>query len=189
MTSTEQIQAVQKAEFESFVSIAEKTFQGIEKLAMLNLEAFREATQDTVETLRSAIDARDAQELLRGNGGNPVQRGSQKAMTYAQRFAEITGGIQADVAETMNQGVERMQHIMRDSVDGQARSLPSGGETAGAMLQNALSLTTKAMEAMQKSQAEASRLFTDTVQRMNAGAVKAAQPASTRKRTAGGDAG
>lgn len=91
MSTTEQIQAAQKAELDSMVSMADKAMNGFEKLVQLNLQTLREATQDAAEAMRAAFSARDLQELMSLQTGNPMQTSSQKAAAYAQHLAEIAG--------------------------------------------------------------------------------------------------
>ena len=134
---------------------------------------------------------RNVQEFMRGNGHNPMQRGGEMAVTYAQRFAEIAGAMQADVAQALNQGAARTQEAVREAVASQARNLPQGGNGAGSMFEGAMQFAAQAMEAMQASQAEATRMFSESVQRLTEGAAQAAmpQPSSRKRATTGANTG
>jgi phasin family protein len=186
MSTNEQIQAAQKAELESMVSVAEKAMNGFEKLVQLNLETLRAATQDAAEAMRTAFSARDLQELMSNQATSPVQASSQKAMAYVQHVAEIAGSTQAELAEALNQSMARMQQALRDTMQSNTNKLPLGSEGVAALMQSAMNFTTQAFDAVQKSQTQATKMVSDNVQNLTQTAVKAVavQTTPARKRTA-----
>lgn len=183
-STTEQIQAAQKAELDSMVSMADKAMNGFEKLVQLNLQTLREATQDAAEAMRAAFSARDLQELMSLQTGNPMQTSSQKAAAYAQHLAEIAGSTQAELAEALNQSMTRMQQALRDATQNSMGNLPLGSEGAAALMQSAMNFTTQAFDAMQKSQSQVTKMVSDNVESITNRATKAvaAQATPLRKR-------
>ncbi len=158
MNSIEQWQAAQRAEFETLFGLSDKAIEGMERLALLNLHTLRDAAHDTAEGMRRALAARDLQELV-GDGESPLQRSGQRAADYAQRLGEITGHVQADMAEALSRAMALMQQTVRDNVARSARQLPAGGDGAKSWMESALQFGTQALEAMNKSQQQAGQLF------------------------------
>lgn len=172
MNPTEQMQALQKAELESAVSMTEKMLSGFEQMTKLNLQVLRESTQDATDALRATLSARDLQDLMNTQAEHPLQGGGEKSMAYVQRLAEIVAGMQAEMAEAMNQNLARLQQAMREAVDTGGDKLPAGSEPAQAFLQSALNFTTQAFEAMQKTQGQAAKIVADQVQQLTSAAGK-----------------
>ncbi|MBW4048206.1 MAG: phasin family protein [Proteobacteria bacterium] len=185
MNATEQIQAAQKAELESIANMVEKTMNAFARLAQLNLQTLREATQDAAEAMRAALSARDVQELMSAQTDNPIQAHSQKAFAYAQQFAEIAASTQAELAGALSEGMTRMQQALHDAMQSSTHNLPMGSEGAAALMQSAMNFTTQAVEAMQKTQSQSTKMVTDNVQHLTQTATKGArQAAQSRKRRA-----
>ena len=183
MRTTEQIQAAQKAELESVVSMAEKALNGFEKVAMLNMQTLREATMDAAAAMRTALSARDLQEFVGSQTSSPMQAAGQKTLSYAQHLAEIAGSTQAELADAFNQSMARMQQVMRETTKNGASGLPAGSDAMTALMQSAMNFTTEAFDVAQKAQTQATKMVADNVQNLGQTAAKAgaAKPASARK--------
>ena len=183
MNATEQIQAAQKAELESMASMVEKTMNGFERLAQLNLQTLREVAQNAAEGMRAALSARDVQELMSVQTDNPIQAQGQKAFAYAQQLAEIASSTQAELAGVVNQSMTRMQQALRDAMQSSTHNLPMGSEGAAALMQSAMNFTSQAVEAMQNTQSQTSKMVSDSGQNIAQAAAKGAQQAAqSRKR-------
>ena len=183
MRTTEQIQAVQKAELESMVSMAEKALNGFEKMALLNMQTLRDATMDAAAAMHTALSARDMQEFMGSQAASPMQTVGQKTLSYAQHVAEIAGSTQAELADAFNQSMARMQQVMREATKNGAGGLPAGSDAMSTLMQSAMNFTAQAFDAAQKAQTEATKMVADDVQSLSQAAAKsgAAKPAQARK--------
>ena len=181
MNATEQIQAAQKAELESITSMVEKTMNGLERLAQLNLQTLREVTQDAAEAIRAALSARDVQELLSAQADIPIQASGQKAFAYAQKLAEIAASTQAELAGSVNASMTRMQQTWHGAMQNTAHTLPMGSEGTAALMQSALNFTNQAVEALQKTQSQTTKMVSGGVQSITQTAAKGTKQAAQRR--------
>ena len=183
MNATEQMQVLQRAELESVFDMGKSMLDGFERLTRLNLEVLRDSTQDATELLRAALSARDLQDLMNARAGNPLRSGGDRAADYARRLAEIAAGTQAEMAETMNQSMLRLQEAMRQAAGDGADELPAVAVPAQAFLEGVMDFTAQAFDAMQKTQGEAAEAVSRQVQRLGtAAAAKPRRPAGPARK-------
>ncbi|MBN2692852.1 MAG: phasin family protein [Burkholderiaceae bacterium] len=180
MHPTEQLQAVQKAELESAFALSQTLFRGFEQMTQLQLQMMRDVAQHTAETVETTLSARDLPTLLQTQAQNPQQVGGESLMAYFQKLAQIVSATQSEMAETMSSSLSRLQTSLQDSVKQGTSALPAGAEPVQALFQSAMQFTTQAIEALQNTQQQASKLMSDQVQSLSAAGKKAAAPARKR---------
>ena len=181
MNPTEQLQAVQKAELESAFALSQTLFRGFEQMTQLQMQVMRDMAQHAAEAVETTLSARDLQTLLNTQTQSVPQAGGEAAMAYFQKLAQIVSATQAEMAETMNSSLSRLQTNLQDSAKQGAAALPAGAEPVQALFQSAMNFTNQAVEAMQNAQQQAARLMSEQVQSLSAGGKTA--PAPARKRS------
>ncbi len=182
MNANEKIEALQRAEFESMVSMAEKTLEGFEKMAELNVQTLREAAQDAAAALRAALSARDLEELMSAGTAGSVQAGSQRALTYAQHAAQIAGNTQANLAAAMNDSMTRIRQAWREAVETGFSDLLPASDTAAGLMQSALDFAAAAFQTMTRSQAQGAEATSERVQNVaGTGTAAAARRTGARR--------
>ncbi|MGC8702957.1 MAG: phasin family protein [Thiomonas sp.] len=181
MNPIEQLQAIQKAELESAFALSQTLFRGFEQMTQLQMQVMRDMAQHAAQAVESTLSAQDVQTLLNTQAQNAPQAGGEAAIAYVQKLAQIVSATQAEMAETMNSSLNRLQNSLQDSAKQGAGAMPAGAEPVQALFQSAMHFTNQAVEAMQSAQQQATRLMSDQVQSLATAAKKA--PAPARKRS------
>jgi len=184
MLTAEQIIAVQKANLETLFDLTGKAFEGVEKLVELNLQVAKASLGEAVETAKSALAAKDAQELLALQAGL-IQPAAEKAAAYSRHVYDIAAATNAEVSKIAEAQFATAQSNFVDVVDGAVKNAPAGTESAAALMKSAISAASNAMESVQKAAKQASEVAEANFQAMTSTAVKATQAtASKARRTA-----
>jgi hypothetical protein len=63
--SSEQFAAAQKSHVDTFFSLTNKVFEGVEKLTILNLQAVKSIFAETQEAAQKTLSGKDPQDLLK----------------------------------------------------------------------------------------------------------------------------
>jgi transcription termination factor NusB len=184
MHPTEQLQAVQKAELESAFALSQTLFRGFEQTTQLQTQVMRDMAQqaaEAVESALSALSARDVQTLLNTQAHSASQAGGETAMAYVQKLAQIVSATQAEMAETLQSSLTRLQTSLQDSASQGMSAWPAGAEPVQALFQSAMNFTNQAVEAMQSAQQQSAKLMSGQMQSLASTAKKT--PAPARKRS------
>ncbi|MGC8807583.1 MAG: phasin family protein [Thiomonas sp.] len=181
MNPTEQLQAIQKAELESAFALSQTLFRGFEQMTQLQMQVMRDMAQHAAQAVESTLSARDVQTLLSTQAQNAPQAGGEAAMAYVQKLAQIVSATQAEMAETLQSSLNRLQTSLQDSARQGVTALPTGAEPVQALFQSAMQFTNQAVEAMQNAQQQASSLMSAPLQSLAPAAKKA--PSAARKRS------
>lgn len=179
MNPTEQLQSVQKAELESAFALSQALFHGFEQMTQLQLQMMRDMAQRAAEAVETTASARDLQTLLNAQAQSAPQAGGEGMLAYFQKLTQIVSATQAEMAETMNSNLTRVQSQLQEGAKQGLGALPAGAEPVQALFQSAMDFTTKAIEALQNTQQQATKLIGDQVQSLSAVGKKTA-PARKR---------
>jgi len=181
MHPTEQLQAVQKAELESAFALSQTLLRGFEQMTQLQTQVMRDMAQQAAEAVESALSARDVQTLLNTQAHSASQAGGETAMAYVQKLAQIVSATQAEMAETLQSSLTRLQTSLQDSASQGMSAWPAGAEPVEALFQSAMNFTNQAVEAMQSAQQQSAKLMSGQMQSLASTAKKT--PAPARKRS------
>jgi phasin family protein len=180
MLTAEQMMAAHKANIETLFGLTQKAFEGVEKLMELNVQATKAALNDSASNAQALLSVKDAQELL-AMQASLMQPLAEKAAAYSRQIYEIASGTSSEFAKAAEaQGAEAQQKFMA-VVDNVAKNAPAGSETAVAVMKNAVSAATSAMENVQKAVKQASEMAESNFNAM-ASNMTTAPKSSTRKR-------
>jgi len=180
MNPTEQLQAIQKAELESAFALSQTLFRGFEQMTQLQMQMMRDMAQHAAQAVESTLSAQDVQTLLSTQAQNAPQAGGEAAMAYVQKLAQIVSATQAEMAETLQSSLNRLQTSLQDSVGQGMTALPAGAEPVQALFQSAMQFTNQAVEAMQNAQQQASSLMSAPLQSLAPAAKKTSSAARKR---------
>ena len=95
MLTAEQILAAQKANTETLFGLTNKAFEGVEKLAELNLAASKAVLSDVASHTQALLSVKDAQELLALQAGL-IQPLAEKTAAYSRHLYDIASGTGAE---------------------------------------------------------------------------------------------
>ncbi|RKF46909.1 TIGR01841 family phasin [Paraburkholderia fungorum] len=148
LLSPEQNAAVQ-ANVDTFFGVAGKIFEGVEKLAALNLQAVRATLAETQESIAKVSGAEPQQWFaLQAESARP---GAEKSLSYGRQVFEIASATQAEVTQLVEAYYERYNNRVQSLVEEAAKRTPSGSEAAIAAWKSAIASTTTLFETLQKT--------------------------------------
>jgi phasin family protein len=181
MTFTpEQLMAAHKANVETFFGVAEKAFQGVEKLVELNVQATRSTFSEFAQTTSAALAARDPQELFALQSGM-LQPATEKATAYSRHVYEILAGANAELAKATEASMAETQKKVLALVDNAVKNAPAGSESVVALVKSAVTAANNAFESVQKAGKQATEVAEANFTAMTNTAVNASKAATASK--------
>jgi phasin family protein len=186
--NAEQFIAAQKANVETAFGLANKAFEGVEKVVELNVQAAKSALNDAAENTKAALSAKDAQELL-SLQASLLQPATEKAVAYGRQVYDIAAATNAEVSKVVEAQLADLQKNFLAVVDSAVKNAPAGSENAVALVKSAVAAASNAYESVQKAAKQAAEVAESNFQAMTTSAVKASQgvaakAATTAKRAA-----
>jgi len=154
MLTPEQFAAANKANLDALVELARKSFEGVEKLVELNLQAVRAAMGDSVEQSKALLAARDAQELTALQAGL-VQPAAEKVTAYGRQFYDIATSTQSEMSKLVESQMAVAQEKILGLVDAAVKNAPAGGEESLAMIKQAVVAANGALVNVQQAAKQA----------------------------------
>jgi phasin family protein len=148
MTTAAEFRAAQESSIDTFFRLAGKTFEGIEKLAELNLQTIKTLIGEARETALTALSAKDLQELVALQSGLLKPTG-EKAAAYARHVREIVGATRDEFTKAAEVSLTETRKTLLAVVDAAAKSAPAGSEQAVALVKTAVEGASSAAEGMQ----------------------------------------
>lgn len=171
--SPEQFAAAGKANLEALVELSQKTFEGVEKLVELNLEAARSSLGESADAAKALFAVKDAQELF-ALQSSLLQPATEKATAYGRQVYEIAQSTQAEVAKLAEAQYAALQQNIATLVDTAVKNAPAGSENAVAMVRSAVTAANAALENAQKAAKQAVGVAEANFEAMSQSAAKAA---------------
>lgn len=153
----EQITRASAAGVETFVSIANTTFAGVERLAALNLNAARSFLEDSVTRTRTLLEARDMQALV-SLQGELARPDSTKAATYSRRLYEITTQTQEALSQVVEGRFSELNKNIDLALDKAVKKAPPGSDLAVNAVRSARQVANEAYDKMSLAARQATEL-------------------------------
>src|SRR5437870_6908798 len=172
MLTAEQILAAQKANTETLFGLTNKAFEGVEKLAELNVAASKAVLSDVASHTQALLSVRDAQELLALQAGL-IQPLAEKTAAYSRHLYEIASGTGAEFGKAFEAQAAEAQKKFLAVVDNAAKNAPAGSETAVAVFKSAVAAGNNALESVQKAVKQAAEVAEANFNSVAAQAVSA----------------
>lgn len=174
MLTAEQLIAAQKANVETAFDLAHKAFDGVEKVVGLQLQAAKAALTDAAENAKTALAAKDPQELLALQAGL-LQPAAEKAAAYGRQVYDIAAATNAEVSKVVETQLADLQKNFMTAVDAAVKNAPAGSENAVALVKSAVAAASNAYESVQKAAKQAADVAEANFNAMTTTAVKATQ--------------
>ena len=175
----EQFAAAQKANLETVFGLTNKAFEGIEKLAELNLQAAKSALEEAQENAQRALSAKDPQEFFAVHEGL-TQPFAEKVLSYSRHLYEIASATQAEFARVAEAQLEEQNRKVQALVENVAKNAPAGSETAVAVLKSAITAANTTYETVHKATKQAVEIAESNFNAAATAATKAAQQAASQ---------
>jgi phasin family protein len=183
LLTPEQFSAAQKANLETLFGLTHKAFEGIEKLAELNLQVVKSTLAEHQENTQRALSAKDAQELFALHA-SIVQPAAEKVLSYGRHVYEIASATQAEFAKAAESQYEDQSRKVQALVENTAKNAPAGSETAVAVMKAAITAANTTFETVQKATKQAVEVAESNFSAATTAATKAAEQASRATRKA-----
>lgn len=184
MLNVEQFVAAQKTQLDTLFGLTGKAFEGVEKLAALNLRSAKTALDEVGSHARAVLAAKDAQELVALHA-KLVEPAAEKASTYSRLVYEIAAETNADLSKALEAQWSQAQTKLMDLVDATVKNAPPGTENATALVRSTVTSASNAFESVHRAAKQAADIAEANFQAMTSAAtVKATQGAAKTRRAA-----
>lgn len=175
--SSEDLMQFYKSHISTFFSLASEAFEGVQKLAELNLQAGRSVLSESTARLQEVKPDTASADWL----ASPlllVQSAAGKTLSYQQHVHDIAVAIQSASSKIVEAQYDQFSRDVLSRIDNWARHAPAGSETAVIALKSAFSTASDAAETVRKSVRSVVEVAQANVSAMAAGASRnaAAQP-------------
>ncbi len=177
-----------ESQFAMFSSLTSKTFEGVEKLVDLNINVAKATLEETSNTARQLLAAKDPQEFFSLTAAQ-AQPAAEKAISYGRQVASIATGTGAEFSKAAESQIVETNRKVISLVDEVSKNAPAGSETFVAVMKNAISnanagyeqfskTTKQAVEAMENNLNAAVSQFSSTTRRATAATASATAAAA-----------
>jgi phasin family protein len=170
-----QLAATNQANFEALMGLTAKTFEGIEQLTALNLQAAKGGLDEVRETGLAVLSARDAQSLLALQAGL-LQPAAEKAATYGKQVYRIVADIKADIEKVAAEQAAAAQGSFNALIEAAGKNGPAGSSDGIALIKSAMATANTAFESLRSAGLQA----VETAEANYASVTKGASKAKRR---------
>ena len=177
--SPEQFAAGQKSHVDTFFSLTNKVFEGIEKLTVLNLQAAKSIFAEAQETAQKTLSGKDPQDLLKLQS-SLTQPAAEKAQAYSRHVYEILTGTQAELLKAAEAQFAEYNHSAQTFIDNVTKNAPAGSETAVALLKSTITAANTTYDTVHKATKQAVEIAESSFDAATAAASKAAKDTATQ---------
>jgi phasin family protein len=177
MLTPEQFAAANKANLDALVELARKSFEGIEQLVTLNLQAARAAMGESAGQAKALMAAKDAQALA-ALQADLVQPATEKVTAYSRQVYDIATSTQSEVSKLVESQMATAQEKILALVDAAVKNAPTGSEASLTMVKQAVTAANGALENVQKAAKQAVSIAEANFEAMTQSTTVAAKPAT-----------
>ncbi len=124
-------------QFAVFSALTSQAFEGIEKLAGLNLAAARTSLEDSSSTARQLLSARDPQALFSLSAAQ-ARPAVEKAVAYARQASSIASGTAAGLSNVAKAQFSETNRKVLSLMDEAGKNAPAGSANVVALFKSAL---------------------------------------------------
>ncbi|WP_233887076.1 TIGR01841 family phasin [Paraburkholderia flagellata] len=173
--TTEQLVAAQKGGVESSFVFLNKAFEGIEKLADLNVQAVKSILAESQAFAVKALSAKEPQETF-SQQSILVQPSVERVQSYWREVYEICSSTQAELATLAEAQCKQFQSDAHVFIDGLTKNAPAGSESVVAAWKTFITTASETANSAYETAVKAARQAVET-------AESNLDAASTAKRT------
>lgn len=154
---SEQLSSSNKAGVETFMTIANATFAGAERLAALNLNAARSFVEDSAANTRALLAVKDVEEMV-SLQKSLAQPDTDKATDYSRKVYEIATQTQGVLSQVVETQMSELNKNLTLALDKALKSAPAGSDLAVNALRSAISAANSAYDSMSKAAKQATEM-------------------------------
>jgi phasin family protein len=176
---SEQLTSTNKAGVETFMTIANATFAGAERLAALNLNAARTFIENSAANTRALLAVKDLEALV-SLQKSLAQPDAEEAADYSRRVYEIATQTHEALSQVVEGQVSELNKNLGLALDKAVKTAPAGSDLAVNALRSAISAANSAYDSMSKAAKQA----TEMAEANLAAATAAVTPIKSGKKAA-----
>jgi phasin family protein len=154
----EPFSAAAKTQFEAQLailqSLAGSTFEGVKKIADLNLNVIKTSLQESSVAMEELLTAKDPQTLY-SLGTSHAQPNTEKFIAYSRHLAAIASGTQAEWAKVAETQIAETNDKVLALIDELGKNAPAGSEKAIAAVKSAMGNAQAGYDQLTKTAREA----------------------------------
>lgn len=177
-TIPEQFSAASKANIEAqlalLTTLANKTFESVEKVVDLNLNVAKASLDETNAAAKQLLSAKDPQEWL-SLAAAQAQPNAEKALAYGRHLATIASGVQAEFSKATEAQITETSRKVLELVEEMSKNAPAGSENAVALVRSAIGNANAGYEQLTKTTKQAVEVLEAN---LNTAVSQFAQPAA-----------
>ncbi len=168
-----------KSGFNFALFFANTTFEGIERLALLNLAAARSVFEASLSNMTSLLGAKDVQSLV------SIQKdistpSIEKGMEYSRNVIAIAAETKDKIAKEVESHVAETNAKVSGLVEKALASAPAGSEVAVAAVKTAIKTANEAYAGINKAAKQAAEVAEASVAAATEATLKAANVAAPK---------
>lgn len=160
----EQLSAAQKANAEVVVALMRASFEGMQRLAELNMATTRAFFNESVANANTLLAAKDVNEVTTLNQ-QLSKPGFDKMMDYSRKVYDLVAQLQKEVTSVMESQYSQFQREANDAIT-KTKAAPVAGDVFAAAMKSMLDQTNKAFENMNAVARQMSEAAEASIQKM-----------------------
>lgn len=168
----EQMTAAQKANAEVVMAIMRTSFEGMQRLAELNMAATREFFNTSVANANTLMSAKDINDVAQINQTLSAPN-LEKAMDYSRKVYDLVAQMQKDMTAVMESQYTQFSKNAASAIDKTKATTPVGGDVFAAAMSSMLDATNKAFGSMTAMAKQMSDLADANLQAATSATAKA----------------
>jgi phasin family protein len=172
--SPEQFAATQKTHFDTFFSLTNKLFEGVEKLTALNLQAAKSVFAETQETAQTTLSGKDPQDLLKLQQAL-TQPAAEKAQAYSRHVYEILTETHAEFVKVAEAQFAEYNRGAQSFIENITKNAPAGSEAVVALLKSSITAANTTYDTVNKASKQAVEIAESNFDAATSAASKAAK--------------
>lgn len=141
----EQVAAAQKASTEIVMALMRTSFEGMQRLAELNMAASRELFSSTVANAKTLASSKDINELTRVK---QELAKPDRMIEYWRKVYDLVAQMQKDVTAVMQDHHSHLSKTAASAIDKNISNAPAGGDIFANAMKSMLEQTNKAFDNM-----------------------------------------
>jgi phasin family protein len=149
-----QLAATNQANFEAFMALTAKAFDGVEQLTAINLQVAKGSLEQVKETGVAVLSARDAQSLL-ALQGSLMQPAAEQAAAYGKQVYRILADIKAGFEKVGAEQTAEAQATFGALIEAAGKNAPAGSSDGIALIKSTMATANSAFESLRKAGIEA----------------------------------
>ena len=167
-----------ESQFAIFAALTSKAFEGVERLAELNISTAKAALEESTNAAKQLLNAKDPQEFFSLSAAQ-TQPNAEKAIAYSRQVASIAAGTQAEFSRAAEEQIAETNRKVISLVEEVTKNAPAGTENVVAAIKASIGNANAGYEQFTKTAKQAAQTVETNVNAAVSQFTQAAQRATT----------